>query len=206
MFSRNRFIRQMRARPRLFISIAVAIATFVLLPDSIARHAVTRGLIAWNVGTGLYLLLATIMIARSSEDRMQRRARLQDEGQNVVLILTIAAAVACLASIGGELAVVKDMKGSLKTAHIALSIATVLSSWAFTHLMFALHYAHDFYSAVARGGKPGLDFPGGGTPDYSDFIYFSAVIGTSGQTADVSLTTRPMRRIGTVHCTRPCSR
>jgi uncharacterized membrane protein len=26
------------------------------------------------------------------------------------------------------------------------------------------------------------------------------VIGTSGQTADVSFTSRPMRRVGTLHC------
>ena len=197
---RSRFLRQVRARPRLFLSIAVAIGTVVVLPQSVAHQEVTRGLIAWNVGTSLYLLLAAIMMVRSSEDRMQRRARLQDEGQNVVLVLTIAAAVACLAAIAGELAVVKDMKGPLKTAHVALASATVLSSWAFTHLMFGLHYAHDYYSALAHGNKPGLDFPGGESPDYFDFIYFSAVIGTSGQTADVSMTSRAMRRIGTVHC------
>jgi uncharacterized membrane protein len=37
-------------------------------------------------------------------------------------------------------------------------------------------------------------------PDYGDFLYFACVIGTSGQTADVSFTSRAMRRIGTVHC------
>ena len=75
---RSRFLRQVRARPRLFLSIAVAIATVVVLPQSVAHQEVTRGLIAWNVGTSLYLLLAAIMMVRSSEDRMQRRARLQD--------------------------------------------------------------------------------------------------------------------------------
>jgi uncharacterized membrane protein len=37
-------------------------------------------------------------------------------------------------------------------------------------------------------------------PDYWDFLYFSAVIGTSGQTADVSFTSKAMRRTGLVHC------
>jgi uncharacterized membrane protein len=46
----------------------------------------------------------------------------------------------------------------------------------------------------------GLEFPGGQPPDYGDFLYFSCVIGTSGQTADVSFTSRKMRRTGTLHC------
>ena len=41
----------------------------------------------------------------------------------------------------------------------------------------------------------GLDFPGGHPPDYGDFLYFASVIGTSGQTADVSFSSRKMRRI-----------
>lgn len=66
--------------------------------------------------------------------------------------------------------------------------------------MFALHYAHDYYLAEDGGMPSGLDFPGGHAPDYGDFLYLACVIGTSGQTADVSFTSRAMRRIGTVHC------
>jgi uncharacterized membrane protein len=66
--------------------------------------------------------------------------------------------------------------------------------------MFALHYAHDYYLALARGKHAGLEFPGGEAPDYGDFLYFACVIGTSGQTADVSFTSRAMRRTGLVHC------
>lgn len=33
-----------------------------------------------------------------------------------------------------------------------------------------------------------------------DFFYFASVIGTSGQTADVSFVSKPMRRIGSLHC------
>ena len=66
--------------------------------------------------------------------------------------------------------------------------------------MFALHYAHDYYANLAQAPHGGLDFPGGQLPDYGDFLYFACVIGTSGQTADVSFTSRRMRRTGTVHC------
>jgi uncharacterized membrane protein len=197
---RSRFLRLVLSRPRLFISAAIAIAIGILLPTSVARQPVTRWLIAWNVGAGLYVLLAAIMMIRSSTHHMRHRAQLQDDGQRTILALVVVATIASLAAIGGELAVVKDMHGFNKGAHIALAGVTVLSSWAFIQIMFALHYAHDFYAAACHGRPPGLQFPDDEQPDYGDFFYFAAVIGTSGQTADVSFVTKPLRRIGTMHC------
>jgi uncharacterized membrane protein len=66
--------------------------------------------------------------------------------------------------------------------------------------MFAVHYAHDFYAAITDQKEPGLLFPGEDKPDYLDFLYFSAMIGTSAQTSDVSLTTKSMRHVCLVHC------
>ena len=98
------------------------------------------------------------------------------------------------------LQILKQMGGINKAAHITLAGVTVITSWTFIQVMFALHYAHDYYAALAHGEPAGLQFPGDNKPDYGDFIYFAAVIGTSGQTADVSFTSKSMRRIGTIHC------
>ncbi len=189
-----------RARPRVFIATAAAIATGLLLPTEIATHLVTRLLISWNVGTCLYVILAAIMMVRSSHHHMRSRAQFQDDGQLVILILVVITGVASLAAIAGELVVVKDMHGAVKVAHIALTGATVLSSWAFIQIMFAIHYAHEYYAALSHGQPAGLEFPHDDKPDYGDFFHFSVVIGTSGQTADVSFVSKSMRRIGTVHC------
>lgn len=172
----------------------------VLLPAGIASHGVTRGLIAWNAGVLLYVVLAATMMIRSSHHHMRHRAQLQDDGKLVILCLVVVAAVASLSAIAGELVVVKEMHGFAKAAHVALAGTTVLSSWTFIQVMFTLHYAHDYYAGVGRGGPPGLAFPNEAQPDYGDFFYFASVIGTSGQTADVSFTSKPMRRIGSVHC------
>jgi len=194
------FLRPLRARPRLFVATLVAVLVGALLPQDVASHAVTRALIAWNAGAGLYVVLAAIMMIRSDSHHMRRRAQLQDDGQLVILVLVVVASVASLAAIAGELAVVKDMHGLLRTLHVTLAGVTVLTSWAFIQVMFALHYAHDFYAALCRSTAPGLEFPQEPHPDYGDFFYFAAVIGTSGQTADVSFTSKPMRRVGTLHC------
>ena len=197
---RNRLFRHLRARPRLFIAAAVAIAVGLALPEQVSSYFVTRCLLAWNAGTTLYVVLAAIMMSRSSAHRMQQRAQLQDEGQWVILALVVVSAIASLAAIAGELTVVKDMHGLSRGLHIGLVGFTVLSSWAFTQVMFALHYAHDYYAAACHHRKPGLQFPDDEAPGYGDFFYFSAIIGTSGQTADVSFVSKALRRTGTLHC------
>lgn len=172
----------------------------MILPSSLALHEVTRLIIGWNVGACLYLLLAARMMFWSTHERMRSRALQQDEGRHIVLALVVTATIMSLGAIVAELAVAKEMHGTLRYGHIALAALTILSSWAFTQVMFALHYAHDYYVAEARGNLGGLAFPGSHAPDYGDFLYFACVIGTSGQTADVSITSRTMRRIGLVHC------
>jgi len=189
-----------RHRPRLFVSLLVGILTTQFLPYSIALHQISRVIIGWNTGTCLYLALAARMMFWSSHETMRLRARHQDEGRLVVLTLVILAALAALGAIVAELGVVKDMHGMRRSAHIALAVLTLASSWCFIHVMFALHYAHDYYVALFRGKAAGLEFPGEQAPDYADFLYFACIIGTSGQTADVSFSTRQMRRTGLVHC------
>ena len=197
---RNRLLRLVRTRPRVFIASLVGLLVYWLLPTDVASHGVTRALIGWNCGACLYVLLAAIMMGRSSPHGLRHRAQLQDEGAWVLLLLVAFSNIASLAAIAAELAVVKDMHGLLRTAHIALAGTTLLSSWAFTQVMFALHYAHDYYADICKGRPPSLQFPGDEAPTYGDFFYFSAIIGTSGQTADVSLASRAMRRTGSLHC------
>ncbi len=196
----NAFVRHLGARPRLYFCTLVGFAAGLLLPPSFEPHLVTRLLIAWNVGAILYVALAAVMMSRATRESIRVRAQKQDEGKYVILALVVVSAIACLAAIGGELAVVKDMHGVAKLAHVALAGLTVLSSWAFAQVSFCLHYAHDFYAEQSEGHKPGLLFPDDDPPDYGDFFYFSAIIGTSGQTADVSFVSKELRRIGSVHC------
>jgi uncharacterized membrane protein len=197
---KGRLIRLVRARPRLFVVTVVALAVGLFLPATVTDVPVTRWLIAWNCGTLLYVLLAAVMMVRSSHDHMRQRAALHDDGQLAILGVVVVAAIASLAAIAGELVLVTRLQGLTRILHVTLAGFTLLSSWAFIQVMFALHYAHEYYATLVEGRRPALDFPGDERPDYGDFFYFAAIIGTSGQTADVSLVSKAMRRIGTVHC------
>ncbi|POA99492.1 DUF1345 domain-containing protein [Chromobacterium sinusclupearum] len=197
---RSLFVRLVLARPRLSWSALFGMLVILILPYVVEMHDVTRYIVGWNAGAWLYLALAGGMMFGPRRQSVRHWARLEDEGQWLVLLLVCLAAAASLSAIVMELAVVKDMHGWQRATHIGLAVLTLLSSWAFTHVMFALHYARAFYAEEARGGSGGLEFPGTDQPDYSDFLYFAFIIGTSGQTADVSFTSSCQRRTGTVHC------
>lgn len=197
---RNPVIRHAKARPRLLLSALVSAVLLAVLPHVEDWRLTTELLVAWNAGAILYLVLCFTMMTASSVEHMKWRAQAQDEGRVVILILTVLASAASLIAIIAELAAVRTYPEDPRAFHIGLAVLTILSAWAFTHTMFALHYAHDYYLAKHRGAAGCLEFPGSEAPDYLDFLYFSFVIGTSGQTADVAVATPVMRRVVLVHC------
>ena len=143
----------------IFIATATGVAVANLLPAAVTSHTGTRFLVAWNAATILYVVLAAVMMARSSEHNMRHRAKLQDDGQLLILVLVVVSSVASLTAIAGQLSVVKDMHGFLKTAHIALAGVTVVSSWAFIQVMFATVARHAVLSidpAISRRSACGL--------------------------------------------------
>lgn len=184
---------QIRVRPRLLISSGAGTLAFALLPPSLATTL--RALITWDIGAGLYLMLAWVMIGRAPLEHMRWRARVQDDGAAVVLFFTVAAAIASLAAIILELSGLKSLPPSRQGLHVVLVAATFAASWLLVHTSFALHYAHAYYVAVGKNGGSPLEFPRQETPAYMDFLYFAMVIGMTSQTADVAIASTRMRRL-----------
>jgi uncharacterized membrane protein len=188
----SRPVRVVYARPRTFLSIAIGIAAFFLLPPSL--RPVTRALLGWDISIAIYLLLVYTMVISSGLAHIKRNAERQDDGRFLILLVTALGAFASIAAIVFEL-------GASQHSVPALTLATVTIalSWATVHTTFALHYAHEFY----RGAKPGgLQFPSGDTSenaDYWDFVYFSFVIGMTAQVSDVGITDKTIRRTATAH-------
>jgi len=186
-----RFVRVVRARPRLFLSAAFIVLIILLLPG--AWRWTTRLLVGWDIGVAIYFVVVFAAMAGADAAHIRRRSVLMDEGRFAILILVAGAALATLGAIVVQLA---DKTISHAPWHLALSIATIALSWALTHTIFALHYAHEFY-AEERGG--GLVFPGKDEPDYWDFLYFSLVIGMTSQVSDVAVTAKAIRRTVSAH-------
>jgi uncharacterized membrane protein len=185
-------VRVVYGRPRTFISLAIGILVFFLLPE--ARRLPTRLVVAWDVFAALYLVLAFITMLRCDTGHIRRSAIMQDDGRFLLLLLTALGAFASLAAIVFELGASKG-----NPAGLIFAIVTIALSWTTVHTAFALHYAHEFY----RNKKPGgLQFPSGDghtEADYWDFVYFSFVIGMTAQVSDVGITDKIIRRTATVH-------
>ena len=189
-------IRVGMAHKRLLISAAIGIAAIFLLRVT-DLHLVTRMLLGWDIAVAIYLMAAAFVMARcSTVAAIKRNAAIQDEGAFAILLLTVAAAIASLGAIFAELASL-DRASPSYPLHVALVVTTVILSWTFTHTIFTLHYAHDFYGEAARAD--GLKFPGNTQPDYWDFVYFSFVIGMTFQVSDVAVTNRSIRRMVVAH-------
>ncbi|MBZ6077161.1 DUF1345 domain-containing protein [Microvirga puerhi] len=156
----------------------------------------SRILIGWDVGVIVYVAMIGVLAYRSTISMMQRRAQKEDEGALVLLILTLLAAVASLAAIAVEL---QGIRTSTDDVAFRLAVAgiTIVCSWFFVHMIFAIHYAHEYYGDAGKRG--GLKFPETPRPDYWDFMYFSFNLGAAAQTSDVMIESKRMRRLALAH-------
>ena len=189
-------LRIVRARPRLFSSIVLGLLVSVGLVVVPGLRPVTRFIIGWDLGVGVYLALAAHMMASSDIHRIRHRAREEDEGQAAILGFTVAAALVSMAAIFAHLGTGSTGDGGRSMGRLVFVAATILLSWAFIHTMFALHYAHEYYDLTPGG----MVFPGDEKePDYWDFVYFSFVIGMTSQVSDVGITSRDIRRTVLAH-------
>jgi uncharacterized membrane protein len=182
--------RMVRARLRLFGSIALGAICFLLLWDA---PLALRFCLAWDLAVICYLALFGLVVATTGPHDIRRHAREHDEGRIGILVLAATAAMAVLAAIFLQLGGPAGGDARL----VLMLIATTLLSWTFTHTIFAIHYAHEYYDEPPHDG--GLQFPGEEPPDYWDFIYFAFVIGMTSQVSDVAITQRAIRRTAIAH-------
>jgi uncharacterized membrane protein len=192
------FARIVILRFRLMLSVLMGVMIFLLLGTT-SYTLETRLLVSWDSGALFYLVLALWMMCSSTLDCMKARARAQDDGATVILVFTLVAATASIFAILLELARIKTYPASVRPWHLMLAGLTIFCSWTLVHTAFALHYAHEFYDPKEDPLQPCLIFSGKGLPDYWDFMYFSFVIGTTSQTADISMASSAMRRLGLLH-------
>ena len=180
------------------MSILAGFAVGALLPLYVTElRGVTQFLVAWDFGVGLYLILAFWMIAHSGVTEIHRQYLAQDEGGFAILVLTIVSACASVGSVYAWLEIATRAE-TFALPGLVFLLLTIMLSWAFIQTMFALHYAHEFYSEHHKTGG-GLIFPHDPEPTYWDFVYFAFAIGTATQVSDVEITSKRIRRTVTVH-------
>ena len=192
-------VRSIAVRPKVYLAVLAGLAAAYLLPATISGNF--RTAIAADAGAIIYLAFSLYLMQGCGSAEMRRRAAVQDDGAAVILVLVVVAVALSFWTIFGVLSEAKQATGLGKAMHVWLAAATILLFWLVTQIAFTFHYAHEFYQPD-EGPEPfegGLAFPGNGPPDYWDFFYFSTSIGAASQTSDVSIRTKSLRRLVTLH-------
>jgi uncharacterized membrane protein len=147
----------------------------------------------------LVFLLSCIPLLRdTSAPAMRRHAAQNDANRLGLLAITGLVTVVVMVTIGAEILQSRNQSG----APIALIVGTLILSWLFSNIVYALHYAHMFYlKDRGKGGDSGgIDMPGTKEPDYWDFLYFAFTLGMTFQTSDTAITSGSYRRVAIFHC------
>ena len=181
--------------PRIWISAAVGVAVFFMLP--IHWSTISRVLVGWNLGVDLFLVLIYSWMQSLTAEQICTRYIEEDETAPFILAAVTVAALLSLVAIVGTLATIKQVSGAARVAHIVLAALTLVNSWLLVPTMFTTCYADMFYSAPEEE-RP-LLFPKTPMPVFWDFAYFSFTIAAACQTADVSTTQRSIRKVVIAH-------
>jgi uncharacterized membrane protein len=182
-------LRTWTATTRLAVAAFVGIVVYFVLRQIWLPGL--AGLLAWDAGVLCFLGVTHRVIADHSIDSMRRRAANLDTRTLVTKFLIVTAG--CV-SLYGIVRTLNALPGH-PVLQVVLTGVTVLGSWSLIHTVFAIHYAHLYYSAP----EGGLIFPGGGDPNYYDFLYYSFVVGMTCQVSDVQISDSRLRRLTLGH-------
>jgi uncharacterized membrane protein len=150
--------------------------------------------VAFDVVAGAYVIGTIFVMSGGGSDIIRRHAKDIDAGRWSLLTVSVVLSTTALAALGAEIEAAQD----IAVTHLLLAAASIFVSWLFMNTMFAMHYAHTYY-AESRAEPGGIKFPGSGSPDYLDFLYFALVLGMTFQTSDVAIVDRRIRRIALLH-------
>lgn len=177
------------------------LAFLALLPLAYAGYRATgsaggwldSAAVAFDVAALAFLVALIPLLRTADAATMRAHAAANDANRVLILLLTVLLTATMLAAVAGEV-------GGARAGEpfaVAKLVGTLLLVWLFANSVFALHYAHMFYSrdGSSGGDRGGLDFPGTRTPDYRDFFYFAFTLAMTFQTSDVVIRSRPLRHI-----------
>lgn len=175
----------------------IALAIFVITSGTLIETGMRISnavLLGFDLGAIVFLGILARLFNQSSPTRIRRQAKAQDTGRWGILWSGIVLSSVVLVALSNELHVAKA--GGLPA--LVVGVLSVVLTWLFLNIMFAMHYAHGFYGDYGEK-HAGLDFPDTPEPDYWDFAYFAIVIGMTFQVSDVQITSRYLRRVALLH-------
>jgi len=186
--------RFVKGRSRLILSLVLFLVSVVVLSSGYGLRLASAVLLGFDLAAVVYLGVLFKLFNRATPSHMRRQAQALDTGRWGVLWGGVLLSAVVLVALGNELHAARG--GGVP--ELAVGVLSVVLSWLFLNVMFAVHYAHGYYGNL--GDKhAGLEFPDTPRPDYWDFAYFSIVIGMTFQVSDVQITSPYLRRVVLLH-------
>jgi uncharacterized membrane protein len=188
----NKTNRIAHGRFKLFLIILVAgvVALLLFVPINFAI------VLAFDAAALVFLASTVAVWKRGTPSEMRKNAARDDGGRGMLLVISTIV-------IGVILVALVTMIGGTATRSIAglmLVVVTQWLAWLFANIVWAFHYAHLFYDPLPGGADHGgLSFPGDAPPEFSDFCYFSLVVGMTFQVSDVQITSPQLRKTVLAH-------
>ena len=188
-----------RIAPPRFVLFGIAMIA-VTLGFHEFNHTTWKGALVDGFDIAVVIFMVSLWPLRQDHCAadMLRHSTENDANRGMVLAITGVISVVVMVAMVAELPAAHN--GSVLA--IAKLVATLTLGWLFANLIFALHYAHMFYTAGSQKGgwAGGLEFPGTAEPDYWDFIYFSFTAGMSFAASDVNVQRGDIRRVLVAQC------
>ncbi|MCJ8209319.1 DUF1345 domain-containing protein [Mucilaginibacter sp. RS28] len=187
---------------RIFIAVFIALIVFFSVRKNHTLPEVV--LFSWITYAVCHIVFDWVLIASLHPRQVCKMASLEDKSRSLIFVIVIAASIMSLVAILFLLKSTKTGDEAVMTAHVLLSVISVVVSWWMVHTVFAMRYAYLYYDTTDDEGNAkkeigGLEFPKTPDPDYMDFVYFSYVIGMTFQVSDVEISSRQIRRLAWVH-------
>ena len=182
----------------LLLASTAGAAAAVLLRDRLGYELLVA--VGWNVAVLIFTTVMLRVTSRFTETQMAHKVRHRAPGSLLLGGTALCAALFGIYSIMLLVTATADT-GGVRALHLVVALLTTVLSWSLVHLLFALEYAKLYYIDAAEPDRipGGLEFPGGHRPDYGDLLYFSFIIGVACQTADVDISSRPLRKMALLH-------
>ena len=185
--------RFVKGRRWTVLSLLIFLVAMAVLLRAGLRPA-SAVLLGFDLAALVFLGIFARLFSRASPSRMRSQAQALDTGRWGVLWGGVLLAAVVLAALANELHAARG--GGL--LELALGVLSVVLSWLFLNVMFAIHYAHGYYGDLGEK-HAALEFPDTPEPDYWDFAYFSIVVGMTFQVSDVQITSKYLRRVVLLH-------
>jgi uncharacterized membrane protein len=177
------------ALQRLLVAMAIgalaATVAAVLAPWQFAALA------GWDAAAAFFVFSVWFSVTRFSPDETREHATREDTSRVAASLLLLFASCASLIGAGFDLLKAQHAFTSGRLILTLTGVLTVALSWAMVHTIFALRYAHEYYTPPVGG----IDFKTPDErPDYHDFAYVAFTVGMTFQVSDTDIQAGRIRR------------